>query len=68
MTSQPLASPTPGSDKGGDDAGNGKNPLNKVTDAASDLWGWITGVIGDAWDKVKSGTDSGHSEQSGTKE
>ncbi|CAK7232566.1 hypothetical protein SBRCBS47491_008314 [Sporothrix bragantina] len=63
-TSQPVSSPAPGSDKGGD-ADNGKNPLNKVADAASDLWGWLTDKIGEAWDKIKGSTSSGESEKSG---
>lgn len=62
--SQPAGSPAPvggnGDNKGdGDNTDNdsndkdGKNPLNKVADAASDLWGWITGKIGEAWGKIK---------------
>lgn len=43
--SQPSASSTPG----GDD----KNPLNKVADAAGDLWDWITGKVGEVWGKIK---------------
>jgi predicted AlkP superfamily pyrophosphatase or phosphodiesterase len=47
LSSQPSSSPAPNGDKGD------KNPLNKVADAAGDLWDWITGKIGDAWSKIK---------------
>ncbi|CAK7231750.1 hypothetical protein SCUCBS95973_008021 [Sporothrix curviconia] len=60
---QPATSSAPGGDKG-DGADNGKNPLNKVADAASDLWGWITDKIGEAWDKINGNKNSGESEKS----
>ncbi|CAK7273408.1 hypothetical protein SEPCBS119000_005638 [Sporothrix epigloea] len=61
--SQPLPSPTSGSDKG-DGADDSKTPLDKVAGAASDLWGWLTGKIGEAWDKITSSTSSGGSRKS----
>ncbi|CAK7237684.1 hypothetical protein SEUCBS140593_010071 [Sporothrix eucalyptigena] len=69
-TSQPAASSAPGSDKGdnsgsdSDSPGKGKNPLNKVADAANDLWNWLTDKIGEAWGKIKGSTSSKEGEKS----
>ncbi|CAK7270810.1 hypothetical protein SEPCBS57363_004294 [Sporothrix epigloea] len=60
LVSPPLPSPTSGSDKGSGDEDD-KDTLNKVADAASELWGWLTDKIGEAWDKLKSSASSGGS-------
>ncbi|ERS99545.1 hypothetical protein HMPREF1624_04750 [Sporothrix schenckii ATCC 58251] len=53
--SLPSSSPAPvdGDGDGDGDNNSDKNPLNKVAEAAADLWGWITDKIGEVWSKIK---------------